>query len=452
MTFRLLLAALVLATACDRPVEVAPGYQLMVDSPLEPIRDLDILFVVDDSGAMGDEQEALAVTFGRFIDRLDSELGGRPNLHLAVTSTNVGTGPDGGGGDACSGQGDNGVFQVGDECPALDQPFLIDLADPDDPSAPRTINYPEGQLAETFSCRAQLGASGCGFEQQLEAMRRALDGSNPENAGFLRRDAMLLVVFVTDEDDCSAFDRAVFDASQDDRDSPLGELSSFRCFEFGVTCDQPDARVLGERTGCRPRVDSPYLNHPDVYAELLRDLKRGPGLVTVAAITGNPGSVEVIDDTSKNPVELSVKNLCPDEVSFPPSGAYPAVRIHALLDALPHHAASSICDQDMAGHLAGIAESTAFAMTGSRCLWATPHDGDDDRAGIQPVCRARLRLQNGEWTDLPACEEDAGGESCFEVREDRELCGATDSRLAIQVNGLALPEERVRLECLRRAD
>jgi hypothetical protein len=113
MTFRLLLAALVLATACDRPVEVAPGYQLMVDSPLEPIRDLDILFVVDDSGAMGDEQEALAVTFGRFIDRLDSELGGRPNLHLAVTSTNVGTGPDGGGGDACSGQGDNGVFQVG---------------------------------------------------------------------------------------------------------------------------------------------------------------------------------------------------------------------------------------------------------------------------------------------------------------------------------------------------
>ena len=42
-------------------------------------------------------------------------------------------------------------------------------------------------------------------------MKRALDGSNPENEGFLRDDAFLAVIFVADEDDCSAFSRGVFD-------------------------------------------------------------------------------------------------------------------------------------------------------------------------------------------------------------------------------------------------
>ena len=291
------LLSVLLLLACDRDVDTGAGYRLMADAPTEPISALDVLFVVDNSGAMAEEQAALAAGASRFIDALDETVGHRLDLHIGVTSTNVGTGPSGGGGNSCAGDGDDGRLLVRDACPALDRPYLIDLADPEDPDGPRTINYPEGQLAETLACMTSLGTDGCGFEQQLEAMRRALDRSNGE---FLRRQAMLLVVLVTDEDDCSAFDRAIYDPTEDDRDEPLGELSSYRCFEFGVTCDQPDARTVGDRTACTPRLDSPYLEHPDTYAEFLRDLKGGPGMVMVAAITGDAAPVSVFDDETKD--------------------------------------------------------------------------------------------------------------------------------------------------------
>ena len=446
-TFSLLLAPLFLF-ACDREVDTGAGYRLMVDTPTEPVRALDVLFVVDDNGAMAEEQQVLADGVARFIATLDERAGVRPDLHIGVTSTTVGTGPVGGGGDACAGNGDDGRLLVADTCPALDRPFLVDVADPDDPDGPRTINYPDGQLAETLGCMTQLGTTGCGFEQQFEAMRRALDGSNQANDGFLRRDAMLLVVLVTDEDDCSAFDRTIYDSSEDDRDEPLGEMSSFRCFEFGVTCDQPDARAIGDRTGCVPRADSPYLEHPDAFVEFLEDLKGGPGMVMVAAVTGDPTPVAVIDDESKIPAELSVNDLCPQPEQRLPWGAGPAIRIHALLDSLPRNTSAPICERD-SGDLGRIADAAASNMLGSACLWATPFDSDEDRAGIQPVCRAELRLASGEWVELPACAEDSSGQSCFEVREDRELCGWTDSRLIAAVEGLTLPGERIRVECLQ---
>jgi hypothetical protein len=449
MTDRIVLLG-VLLVACDRPVDTGTGYRLVADAPTEPITALDVLFVVDNSGAMAEEQEALASGTAGFIATLDERVGRRLDLHIGVTSTNAGTGPSGGGGDSCAGDGDEGRLLVRPECPplALDLPFLVDVADPTDPDGPRTINYPAGQLAETLACMSRLGTNGCGFEQQLEAMRRALDRLN---GGFLRQEAMLLVVLVTDEDDCSAFDRAVYDPTEDDRDEPLGELSSFRCFDFGVTCDQPDARVPGDRTGCVPRVDSPYLEHPDEYAEFLRALKGGPGMVMVAAITGERAPVAVYEDETKTPAELSVVDHCPEPDQLIPWGAGPAIRIHGLLDALPRHAFSPICQRD-AGALARLADSAASNLLGSRCLWATPHDGDDERAGIQPVCRAELRLESGDWIQLPSCDQDDTGQSCFEVAEDRELCGWTESRLAVIVDGLTLPGERVRVECLQARD
>ena len=62
-------------------------------------------------------------------------------------------------------------------------------------------NY-SGTLAGAFSAMASLGASGCGFEQPLQAAKNALN-NNPANAGFLRPNASLALFFVTDEDDCS---------------------------------------------------------------------------------------------------------------------------------------------------------------------------------------------------------------------------------------------------------
>ena len=137
-------------------------------------------------------------------------------------------------------------------------------------------------LAETFSCIARLGSSGCGFEQPLESMRRALDGSVPDNAGFLRDDAMLA--------GSSRPTRMIAQCPARGCSTRTRPRRSARCrnfvFEFGVTCAEPDPRAPGPRTGCRPREDSPYLVDTDDYASFLHTLKPGPGGAFVAGLVG----------------------------------------------------------------------------------------------------------------------------------------------------------------------
>src|SRR5262249_26355805 len=78
-------------------------------------------------------------------------------------------------------------------------------------SGPVETNLPEGQdLIQTFTCMSSVGAQGCGFEHPLESVRAAL--TVPQNRGFLRDDALLLVLLLTNEDDASARpDTDIFD-------------------------------------------------------------------------------------------------------------------------------------------------------------------------------------------------------------------------------------------------
>src|ERR1041385_8192526 len=63
----------------------------------------------------------------------------------------------------------------------------------------RQKNY-SGTLEDTFTQIANAGTNGCGFEQHIEAVKRALN-NNPANAGFLRPTAYLAVILILDEDD-----------------------------------------------------------------------------------------------------------------------------------------------------------------------------------------------------------------------------------------------------------
>src|SRR5690606_22368282 len=59
-------------------------------------------------------------------------------------------------------------------------------------------------LASTFECVAKVGTSGDGSERPMEAMVAAvstLNGPGGCNEGFLRKDALLVVTFITDEED-----------------------------------------------------------------------------------------------------------------------------------------------------------------------------------------------------------------------------------------------------------
>jgi hypothetical protein len=67
------------------------------------------------------------------------------------------------------------------------------------------------QFTDWFKCNAGLFVNGCGLESQLEAVWRALvqhdaRGSSSPNAGFLRDNALLAVIVLSDEEDGSVRD------------------------------------------------------------------------------------------------------------------------------------------------------------------------------------------------------------------------------------------------------
>ena len=61
--------------------------------------------------------------------------------------------------------------------------------------------------SNNVSCLVQAGAGGCGFEQPLESMRMA---TMAPDHGLLREGAVLMVVMMAAEDDCSAEDIELF--------------------------------------------------------------------------------------------------------------------------------------------------------------------------------------------------------------------------------------------------
>ncbi len=94
------------------------------------------------------------------------------------------------------------------DCPK-DFPAAVNLDDYDLSSDDETIREMETDAVNRqFRCMATVGTEGTRWEKGLEAMQKALSsdmisGDGAPNAGFLRDDAFLTVIFLTDEDDCS---------------------------------------------------------------------------------------------------------------------------------------------------------------------------------------------------------------------------------------------------------
>ncbi|MBK9035135.1 MAG: hypothetical protein IPL61_28370 [Myxococcales bacterium] len=137
------LLALVMA-ACggsggDGSTDAGDGLSTVATIPAVVNRDLDLLFVVDNSGSMIEEQIGLAANFQAMTNVLYTLTGGLANLHLGVVSTNVGTGGVniGGCSSASRPEGDDGNLQT-NGCAGLTAPYLEDLKNPD---GTRARNY-----------------------------------------------------------------------------------------------------------------------------------------------------------------------------------------------------------------------------------------------------------------------------------------------------------------------
>ncbi|MBI5487947.1 MAG: hypothetical protein HY905_11490 [Deltaproteobacteria bacterium] len=198
---------------------------------------LDIVLLVDNSGSMSQEQDALALQFpellGELLDPPDADGDTRPDhapvedLNLGVISSDMGTAGYRVPTCTWADVGDNGCMQhhpVGLPCGVHSYPTWL-ARNPENADT-----YPVEQMVEDFGCLATLGTAGCGFEQQLKAMHQALSADLAPgacNAGFLRNDSLLALLWLTDEEDCSVLPDhpEIFDMDRDD----LGHLN-IRCF------------------------------------------------------------------------------------------------------------------------------------------------------------------------------------------------------------------------------
>ncbi|MBW2260772.1 MAG: hypothetical protein JRG91_02280, partial [Deltaproteobacteria bacterium] len=200
-----------------------------------PVTKVDVLLVIDNSMSMAEEQAELAEKFPTLVRSLldpplDPVTGLREHvavhdIHIGVVSTDMGTG--GYSVETCSDpiDGDNGELQhfPNPSLPGCDPSYPTFVSNGGEHDA-GTLDW----LSTAFGCIATLGIDGCGFEQQLKASAKALiDHREGANAGFLRRDSILVVLFVTDEEDCSVKrgNESLFDTL----DSSLGHLGE-RCF------------------------------------------------------------------------------------------------------------------------------------------------------------------------------------------------------------------------------
>ena len=387
---------------------------------------LDILFMVDNSSSMAPLQAKMAAQLPNFMNALINVATGQlPDLHVAVVSSSLGGGAWGNVNQCASGShpgDDGGKFQQGPggagsgSCAMFLHPGETFLKSGDG-SAANGPNF-DGDIASAFQCMAMLGDRGCGFESQFEsiyvALTKAADAQDPDNGGFLRRDARLAVVMLTNEDDCSVSPTSLLldpgiNSSTDP--SGLGALASYRCNEFGHLCGgqppphgydfnsqrfnlaagtfrTPDGPGTGGviLNGCASAEDQgktdlevvdPNGNHDPTRGHLfptvanltayLRSLKSNPADVFVAAIAGPTtdgagGSLYHVfaqpNPAADGELDPVVDHSCVQATTGSPEYADPAVRIEQLVNGFGANGIFyPICADDFSRPMQGISSA-----------------------------------------------------------------------------------------------
>jgi hypothetical protein len=180
---------------------------------------VDFLFIIDNSVSMQDQQTALISSFPAFMNTIQATLNAGSNYHIMVadtddwgrcTAANCQTGdmsadtlcvaPDNG--YACTTQFDTCDKQIG--------AGVVHPAGKGATNAPCTIYGGQRYMVEgepdlpgTFACMAQVGLAGHPAERPMDSLVAAMSvGLNAPagcNSGFLRKDAILVVTFISDD-------------------------------------------------------------------------------------------------------------------------------------------------------------------------------------------------------------------------------------------------------------
>jgi hypothetical protein len=439
------LALLVPLAACpDRTVAALdPQPSGQIEKVIPTSTDIDILFVIDDSRSTLDKQKVFAANFTNFVSALDAFPGGRPNVHIGVVSTSVDLGAtsiDWGAGcphpSPLDGRLQNTARVAG--CTPPNGHWIEDVAN--GPDGTRTTNY-TGALDQELACIATLGDDGCGFEAPLAAVERALDGSRPENAGFLRPGAYLAVIILTDEDDASAKDDALFSL-----DPATYRMDDFRAQPmFAYQCDQPIvATGPGTYTNCRTRTDS-YLQTPQYFHDFLSTLKQ-PGQVVVAVLGGPPtkdiATGAITDPPATFTQDLALLKSCDATINGKYAIGRPGIRLDDFVQSFGDHGLyDTICQPDYSGTLQKIGALLLASV--SPCLDGSVDPTDIDPApGTQLDCTVSnvtgLGTPQQQETIIPRCAmTDAttpapSTSACYWIDPDNVTCPSPSSGLAVR--------------------
>jgi hypothetical protein len=388
-------------------------------------RDVDILMMIDNSRSMLPLQQKLLANFPVFMQVLESLPQGLPNLHLAVVSSDMGAGVNQV--ELCN--DDQGIFQSMSRgtCVASGllpgQNFISNVNG--------VANY-TGALEDVFSCIAALGQDGCGFEAQLHSVVRALgaDGFNPpvENAGFLRSDALLAIVLLTNEDDCSVpADSDLFDTSSRLVSDPLGPLQSFRCNEYGHLCNgAPPSRTMASSFGpgaCVPAEEQGQLIPVHTLVEQVKSLKADPTQIVVAAIAGLPDPYSV---SLTAPLIAQDPSMWPqvDHSCMESTGEYadPGVRLSSFVKAFGDNGLYlTVCAPSFAPALQVVANKIGTVM-GHQCLQGSFVLDQSGRPTCSVVQESVSSNGGTVSTPIPSCSTTAGAGPCWNLTADATSC------------------------------
>ncbi len=448
---------------------------------------LDVLFMIDDSSSMIGQQQKLAAQLPLFVSELQSLPNGLPDLHVAVVSSDMGAPGDLVNLDGCSAAGDQGAFRQGGPpqsgsgggsgtgpgmdagaaggvpgagsdggravCPSgglnAGQTFLSNSGG--------VANY-VGDLGAALQCMTALGELGCGFEQPLSSVARALgaDGSPlpAQNAGFLRPDAELAIIFLTNEDDCSApentklYSLASGGSNEQNISNALGPIGNYRCNSFGHLCVDPAAGgptcsieppihppADAQGTAAAPTLDltdcvsaegGGLLSSVSSFVADIRSLKTDPdNQIVVGAIAAPTAPYTVAWLPSENGEEVKPGELWPQvehscgaaggdgvnpaatDIATDGSFGDPAVRLTQFVNAFgANGVTTSVCDPSYATAVQNIVAKIGAHLFGGT---GTSGAGGGGAGATLPVCTDGLNTGTGGAPNPPLEGLRAGG-------------------------------------------
>jgi hypothetical protein len=436
----------------DGPIDPPPG---SAEVALSLYRGVDVLFVIDDSGSMGEEQAALA-------RGIDAFLAGLSDFRIGFTTTDNGN-------PWCSGTTAEGGELVLSSCRSRLGDFAAAGADVSDEAClsqcaeawtdipitptttasdpnPRPRPWIEGEavsigtnlprdmsVEQAFRCFAPQGIAGCGFEQPLESAYKASLrwGTEGEDAfGFMRREALLAVVFVTDEADCSynPAHESIFLPEGNQifwSDPEAAAPTSAVCWNAGVACsggpgvyDECHAVDLdGDGNGVEGASadDLAVMRPMNRYIEAFQEIENAKQrispnhevLVSLIAGVANDGTIPYAD-TAADPVFQSDFGIGPGCQSAT-TRAVPPVRLAELAGAFQVGVTQnrfSVCNDDYSVALEAISAAIQDHVRPA-CMPACVADTDPTTEVLEPACALREEAPGPDGsvqhTAIPQC-------------------------------------------------